>query len=82
METQPIELTPSVRLGQSVFYHRPGSADGKHPPGVSPATVTQLGPGGVCHLFIMNPNGFYFNPTPYSAQVRAGHWSFGEHGDV
>lgn len=68
-------MKPSV--GRIVHYVRPGSADGFFKPEHSAAIITSVTPDGV-GLFVMNPNGVYFNNdgTPYDPNggPRTWHW--------
>lgn len=62
---------------RTVIYHRFGSPNGEHLPEPSPAIITKvLDDSGRCMLFVMNPNGLYFNETPHSEEPKAGHWSW------
>jgi hypothetical protein len=64
-------------IGRIVHYLRYGSPGGEHKPEPSPAVVTKvLDDTGRCQLFVMNPNGLYFNETPYSVEPKPGHWSW------
>jgi hypothetical protein len=69
-------MKPSI--GRIVLYHRYGSPFGEHLPKPSPAVVTEVidEASGLCQLFVMNPNGIYFNQTPYSEEPKPGHWSW------
>ena len=61
-----------------VHYMRYGSPGGEHKPEISPAVVTKVIDENTnrCQLFVMNPNGVYFNDTPYSEEPKPGHWSW------
>ena len=64
-------------IGRIVHYQRYGSPAGEHKAEPSPAIVTQVFEDGeTCQLFVMNPNGVYFNKTPYSDEPKPGHWSW------
>lgn len=63
-------------IGDTVLYQRFGSPGGEHKAEPSPAIVTQIHPDGDLQLFVMNPNGCYFNKTPFSAEPKGGHWYF------
>jgi len=65
-------------VGRTVHYQRPGSACGTHKPEVSAAVITKVNDkvSQRCQLFIMNPNGVYFNDTPYSILPKPLHWSW------
>jgi hypothetical protein len=65
-----------VSIGTMVHYCRYGSPGGEFKPEPSPAIVTQVFQDKVCQLFVMNPNGLYFNKTPYSENYKPGHWSW------
>ena len=70
MEKSPI-------VGCIVYYQRFGTAGGEHKSEPNPAIITQvLDDEGTCQLFVMNPNGVYFNKTPYSRVTKPGHWSW------
>lgn len=70
-------MEQQVTIGRIVLYLRYGTPGGEHPPAFSPAVVTQVEEDGTtCHLFVMNPNGCYFNKTPYSAEPKPGCWSW------
>ena len=68
------EQKPSI--GRIVHYQRYGSPGGEHKAEPSPAIITQIHDDGDCQLFVMNPNGVYFNKTPYSTEQKPGHWSW------
>jgi len=64
-------------IGRIVHYQRYGSSGGEHKAEPSPAIVTKvLDDGTTCQLFIMNPNGVYFNETSYAEELTPGHWSW------
>lgn len=65
-------------VGRVVHYMRYGSPGGEHKPEISPAVITKVldEQSGRCQLFVMNPNGLYFNETPYSEDPKPGHWSW------
>ncbi len=67
---------PSV--GRIVHYQRFGSPGGEHKAEPSPAIITKVIDEATyqCQLFVMNPNGLYFNDTPYSEDPKPGHWSW------
>lgn len=67
-----MEQKPTV--GRTVLYQRFGSPGGEHKSEVSPAIITQIHDDGDCQLFVMNPNGVYFNKTPYSPECVPGTW--------
>lgn len=55
-------MEPKLNLGDTVYYQRYGSPGGEHKAEPSPAIVTQIFEDGTtCQLFVMNPNGTYFN---------------------
>jgi hypothetical protein len=68
-------------IGDIVHYQRYGSPDGTHKPEPSPAVITKVKDGNVCHLFVMNPNGCYHNETPFSEEPKPGHWNYPPKGD-
>lgn len=65
-------------LGRIVLYHKYGTAGGEHPQEPSPAVITKVldAETGRCQLFVMNPNGLYFNDTPFSIEPKGGHWTW------
>lgn len=65
-------------VGRVVHYMRFGSPGGEHKPEISPAVVVKVNDeeSQECQLFVMNPNGVYFNPTPFSEEPKPGHWSW------
>ena len=65
-------------IGRIVLYHRYGTPAGEHLPEPSPAVITKVIDeySGLCQLFVMNPNGLYFNTTPFSQEPTPGHWSW------
>lgn len=71
-----MEKKPSI--GRVVLYHRYGTPKGEHLPEPSPAVVVKIldEPSHRCQLFVMNPNGLYFNDTPYAQEPTPGHWSW------
>lgn len=76
-----IVAMPSI--GRIVWYQRYGTPNEEHKAEPSPAIVTQVCEDGMtCHLFVMNPNGCYFNKTPYSDELKGGHWSWPQIGKV
>lgn len=70
-----MERKPSI--GRVVLYMRYGSPGGEHLPEPSPAIITKVFEDGeTCQLFVINPNGLYFNETTYSPEPKPGHWSW------
>lgn len=64
-------------IGRVVLYHKYGTPGGEHKPEPSPAMVTKVDDDGTtCYLFVMNPNGCYFNKTPFAETPTPGHWSW------
>lgn len=65
-------------VGRMVHYMRYGTPGGEHLPEPSPAVVVKVLDENTnrCQLFVMNPNGLYFNDTPYSEEPKPGHWSW------
>lgn len=63
-------------IGRIVYYQRYGTIGGEHKAEPSPAIITQVFEGDEVQLFVMNPNGVYFNRTPYSETPKPGHWSW------
>lgn len=71
-----MEQKPSI--GRIVHYQKYGTPGGEHKAEPSPAVITQVfdQETGEVQLFVMNPNGLYFNRTPYSAEPKPGHWNW------
>lgn len=65
-------------IGRIVIYTKFGSPCGTHKPEPSPAIITKVHTDGECDLFVINPNGLYFNRTKFSQEPKAGHWSWPE----
>lgn len=65
-------------IGRIVMYQRYGSPGGEHKAEPSPAIISQVTNPETqeCQLFVINPNGLYFNTTPYSETPKPGHWSW------
>lgn len=65
-------------LGGMVHYQKYGTPGGEHKSEPSPAVITQILDhlNGDVMLFVMNPNGVYFNKTPYSDVPKPGHWNW------
>lgn len=65
-------------IGRIVLYTRYGSPGGEHLPEPSPAVIVKVNDEATqrCQLFVMNPNGVYFNDTPYSEDPKPGCWSW------
>lgn len=66
-------------VGRIVHYQKFGTPNGEHKSEPSPAIVTKVEDDGeTCHLFVMNPNGCYFNKTAYAGddQIKPGHWNW------
>lgn len=66
-------------VGRMVHYQRYGTPGGEHKAEPSPAVVTKvLDDSGKCALFVMNPNGCYFNETEFAGEgeVKPGHWNW------
>lgn len=71
-----IQDKPSI--GRIVHYQRYGSPGGEHKPEPSPAIITKVYKKGTVDLCVFNPNGLYFNKTPYAGdgQIKPGHWNW------
>ena len=67
-------MQPSI--GRIVHYQKYGTPGGEHKAEPSPAVITKILEGDKCALFVMNPNGCYFNETPYSETPKPGHWNW------
>lgn len=67
-----------VKIGDIVLYQRFGSPGGEHKPEPSPAIVVKINNEETlqCQLCVLNPNGLYFNDTPYGGKPTPGHWYF------
>lgn len=65
-------------IGRVVHYQKYGTPGGEHLPTPSPAMITLVLNEDTqeCQLFVMNPNGVYFNPTPFSETPKPGHWNW------
>ncbi len=63
-------------IGRIVLYMKYGTPGGEHPMEPSPAIITKVYDNEECSLFVMNPNGCYFNKTPFSVEPKPGHWSW------
>lgn len=65
------------KIGDIVYYQKYGTPGGEHKAEPSPAVITKVDEDGTtCHLFVMNPNGCYFNKTPFASELTPGHWSY------
>lgn len=73
-----MEQKPSI--GRIVHYQKYGTPNGEHKSEPSAAVITQVFENNECQLFVMNPNGVYFNKTPYSVEPKPGHWSWPSRG--
>lgn len=74
-------MGPKIPLiGYIVLYQKYGTPGGEHKAEPSPAIITKVVnvEKGICQLFVMNPNGVYFNETPHSETLKGGHWSWPE----
>ena len=71
-------MNPLPTIGRVVHYQRFGTPNGEHLSEPSAAIITQVlnEQTGFCNLFVMNPSGLYFNPTPYSPEPKPGHWNW------
>ena len=71
-----MQQKPSI--GRVVHYQKYGTPGGEHLPEPSPAIVTKVldETTGQCQLFVMNPNGVYFNTTEFSETPKPGCWSW------
>ena len=67
-----------LAIGRIVFYQKYGTPGGEHKAEPSPAIITKVldQTTGRCQLFVMNPNGLYFNDTEFSSELKGGHWSW------
>jgi len=72
-----IDKIKSPTIGKIVLYQKYGTPNGEHKTEPSPAIITKVKEDGTtCHLFVMNPNGCYFNEIPFSEELKPGHWSW------
>ena len=71
-------MSQKPSIGRIVHYQRYGSPGGEHKAEPSPAIVVKVLNEETmeCQLVVFNPNGQYFNPTPYSETPKPGHWSW------
>ncbi len=71
-----MEQKPSI--GRVVHYQKYGTPGGEHKSEPSAAIITKVinEETKECQLFVMNPNGVYFNATPYSEEPKPGHWNW------
>lgn len=70
-------MEQKATVGRIVHYQRFGTPGGEHKAEPSPAIITKvLDESGKCALFVMNPNGCYFNETEFSETVSPGKWSW------
>jgi len=71
-------MEKKASIGRMVIYTKYGTPGGEHLPEPSPAVITKIlnEETQEAQLFVMNPNGVYFNATPYSAEPQPGHWSW------
>lgn len=71
-------MEKKVSIGQIVLYCKYGTPYGECLPQPSPAIVTKVLNEDTqeCQLFVMNPNGVYFNSTRYSLYLKPGYWSW------
>lgn len=64
-------------IGRTVHYRSPGSADGKYPPALRPAVITEVNDDDTINLMVMNPTGIHF-PHNVTEGVIAGTWRWPE----
>lgn len=71
-------MEKKASIGRVVNYMKYGTPGGEHKPEASPAIITKVLNEDTqeCQLFVMNPNGVYFNATPYSKEPKGGSWSW------
>lgn len=63
-------------IGRIVHYQKYGTPGGEHKSEPSPAVITAVVSDTECTIFVMNPNGLYFNTALYSETPKPGHWSW------
>lgn len=80
MEKKNYQFMRSPIIGDIIHYQKYGTPGGEHLSEPSPAIITKIidVDNRICQLFIMNPNGLYFNLTPYSTDPCPGHWNWPE----
>jgi len=66
------------QIGDICLYCKYGTPGGEHKAEPSAAIITKVLNEETmeCQLFVMNPNGLYFNATPYAEILTPGHWSW------
>lgn len=71
------------RIGDTVYYHSRGSADGAFPAEPRAAIITAIPEGQNTypyprvHLAVLNPTGLFFDQdVSHAVEPRAGHWSW------
>jgi hypothetical protein len=69
-------MTQKPSIGRIVHYQRYGSPDGEHKAEPSPAVITKVFSDEEVGLFVINPDGVYFNITLYSEEPKPGRWSW------
>ncbi len=69
-------MKPSI--GRIVHYQKYGTPGGELKAEPNPAIITKIlnEETQECQLFVIYPNGLYFNPTPFSEEPKPGHWSW------
>lgn len=70
-----MEQKPSI--GRIVHYHR-WTTGGDHKSEPYAAVITKIlnEEKKECQIFVMNPNGVYFNEAPYADEPKPGHWNW------
>lgn len=63
-------------IGRIVHYQRHGSPNGQHKAEPSPAIITKVLENNKCQLFVMNPNGLYFDTCEFSEEPQPGCWNW------
>lgn len=75
-------MNPKASIGRVVIYMKYGTPGGEHKAEPSPAIITKVINEDTqeCQLFVMNPNGVYFNSCQYSEDPKPGCWSWPQRG--
>jgi len=77
-QNEKLRMERKISVGRIVLYQRHGSPNGQHKPEQSPAIVTKVLDEQTqkCQLFVMNPNGVYFDACEFSEELKPGCWSW------
>lgn len=69
-------MSQKPTIGRIVLYQKYGTPGGEHKSEPSPAVITKVHNESEVTIFVMNPNGVYFNTSFYSEELKPGHWSW------